>query len=278
MIVIADSGSTKTKWAFAQSAEIINIIETEGINPYFISEIDLKILKQEVLKYEFIDQVFFYGAGCSNEEKKNLIFELLKNIFPNSKIIIESDLLGAARAIYKNDKGWIGILGTGSNFGFYDSVNIIKYRPSLGYIIGDEGSGAHIGKELLKSVFYKTIDNDIIQHFYSTYNKDINNLLSDCYSNQRPSRFLAQFTDFVYNYKENDSINSLLLHCFDEFFKFHIIPFYNYNEDVAFVGSVAYYFRDQLLKVAEKYNIKIKRITKEPITDLANYHLITLHK
>ncbi len=270
MILIADSGSTKCQWAIIDENEII-LKETEGLNPFFVDEDKISIIVK-ILSIYSVKKIFFYGAGCSSEEKKEIIRNGLRKIFTYSEIYVESDLLGAARAVYANNCGWIGIIGTGSNVAYYDGNMLIKYRPSLGFILGDEGSGAHIGKTFLKKIFYNQINKHIIQKFNENYGIEMYSILSELYKNPYPNRFLAQFTKFINQYKKEEDVQNIIISCFDELFKNHITPYYQQNQPVSFVGAIAFYFQNELNIVSNNNNIRINKILKTPIEGLVEYH------
>lgn len=270
MILIADSGSTKTHWAIAQN-NILEFKETEGLNPFFVDEHKISNVVSELTAKQ-IHEIYFYGAGCASNEKKEVVRNGLKKKFKEADIYVESDLLGAARAVYADDTGWISILGTGSNTAFYDGNKLIKYTPSLGYILGDEGSGAYLGKIFLKKIFYKQINSSVIEAFYNQFGDDIHKILSDVYMKPFPNRYLAQYSKFIYQHKHYDEVQAIVLESFDELLKQHVLPYYKTNVPVSFVGSIAFYFQDELKILAQKNQICLYKIIQNPIDGLVEYH------
>ncbi|MCX7862063.1 MAG: ATPase [Bacteroidales bacterium] len=271
MILIADSGSTKTQWALVDANKAIYFY-TEGLNPYFVDSNKVKEALQLVVKEFDISKVYFYGAGCNNEEKNKIIRNGIIEAIPCKEIFIESDVYGAARALFGKEKGWVGIIGTGSNVAYYDGKNIIKHTVSLGYILGDEGSGAHIGKEFLKKLFYKELPLEIQNEFKKHYTAELPEVLTNIYSQPFPNRYLAQFTEFIFKYKETREIKDILLFSFNELFDRHIIPYYQQGDTMSFIGSVAFIFKDELNEIAQNYGIYLNEVLKNPLPRLVEYH------
>ncbi len=274
MILLADSGSTKTQWALYDGNNWL-FKETEGLNPYFVTKEQItNSLKKNFSAYQ-VTKVYFYGSGCNSKDKKDTIAQSFRDSIPSvTQIEVESDLLGAARAVYGRKSGWIGILGTGSNVAFYDGNEIIKYRPSLGYILGDEGSGAHLGKVFIKKLLYNELSLRIESDFFNKYNTSISELLSKIYSQANPNRFLAGFSEFIYDNKNDSNIKSLILNCFDKLFKVQVVPFNQQNEPISFVGSIAFYFAEELKESAINNKISIATVLKSPLEGLVKFHVM----
>lgn len=277
MILIADSGSSKTHWALASASNIF-VEQSEGLNPYFIDYLKVKQTVEKVVGNRKIDAVYFYGAGCNSDEKKEIIRQGVLRALGAVDLFVESDLLGAARAAYAHNQGWIVILGTGSNVAYYDGNELIKYKPSLGYVLGDEGSGAYIGKLFLKKLLYNELPDVVTHDFYSRYENNIADVLSNIYSKPYPNRYIAQFASFVSQYIQYAEIRDLIFSSFDDLVKTHILPYNQDNKPISFVGSVAFAFRELLLEVACKYGIEVKTVIQNPIEKLAEYHQKALGK
>jgi N-acetylglucosamine kinase-like BadF-type ATPase len=278
MLLIADSGSTKTQWIFIDQNNSQQEFFSEGLNPFFYSYEKIKSILKNIFDEDIINQIkviHFYGAGCSNESIKKALTDLFKDFFYEAiNINVESDLLGSAKALCKNSQGLIGILGTGSNSCYYDGVNIISNIPSLGYILSDEGSGSYLGKILLRDVFKNIAPKEINDKFFDTYKFDKNDILNSVYKLPNPNKFLASFTTFIYENIENEYIYKIVYSGLDDFLKYQITLYDNYRKtQLNCTGSIAYYFANILREVAVRRFIVINKIVKSPITELVNYHL-----
>jgi glucosamine kinase len=283
MILIADSGSTKTDWRLTEGNKTIQQISTIGFNPYFqntpfiAKELEEKLLppvnRSETL-HNKIEKVYFYGAGCSNDGKRQIVKNALLYVFPQASIIVEHDLLAAARALCGSDKGIAAILGTGSNSGFYDGNKIAENIPSLGFMLGDEGSGAYIGKHFLRDYLNNDLPASISKTFYETYKLSHEEILNAIYSDPMPSRYLASFSKFIKENKDQKYFTDLIEYNFEQFFDKQICKYSNYREmQINCVGSVAYHYSEILKEVAAKKDISINKIIESPIDHLVNYHL-----
>ena len=276
MIVIADMGSTKTDWSFAEGSTVIKNIETRGFNPYFYStEQIINLLREDFKGQDLsgVDHLYFYGAGCSNEEKCKTVEDAIQVHFPNSVIEVDHDLLASARALCGNTPGIACILGTGSNTCMYDGTYVIANNPSLGFLLGDEGSGSHMGKELIKCYFYNELPKEISQKLERTYDISKEMLLDDIYAHDSPNSFLASFAKFLIDNRENNVIKQIIVDSFDEFFRRHIHKYDSYQKiPVNFIGSIAYYFKDILQEVSKKHGATIGLVVKTPIGKLIDFH------
>jgi len=277
MILIADSGSTKTEWALIKSEKNVDKFKTIGLNPVFVnSETIIKEIKstQIINNCENIKEIYFYGAGCSSV-KKNIIIETpLKQIFPNAKIVIQNDLVGAGISQFKNDKGIIGILGTGSNTGIYKNGRIVENINSLGYILGDEGSGAVIGKKIIKLYLNKELPENITKKFNIKFNISLNDIIAKVYKEPFPNKFLASFMPFVLENKDNDFIRDVLYNSFSDFFDKTICKYNNYlNYEFKLIGSIAFYFEEIIRDICLSRNINLTTISKSPMQGLINFYI-----
>ena len=277
MKLIADSGSTKTSWRIIRSTRRIIPLETSGINPFFrTSENIVEELRKELLPYsKEIKEVHFYGAGIINQKKAATITNALQQIYGEIFIEAHSDVLGAARSVGKNEAGIICILGTGSNACYYDGNEIADGIPPLGFIFGDEGSGAVMGKNLLGDYFKRIMPAGLRAKFQNRFGIVKEEVLEKIYGKERPNRFLAGFTLFLSeNYGDNycrefvrKNLSAFVLRNIKSLEKPSCLP-------VHFVGTVAFVFQDLLKEVLEKEGFKVGNIIKEPIDGLVAYHQI----
>lgn len=278
MLLIADSGSTKTDWRLIINRKKIIQVNTVGYNPYFIHTHEVaQSLKKDLLPAiggQSIDKIFFYGAGCSNKDNCAIISNAIKMVFPTALVFINHDMLAAARALCGQNAGVASILGTGSNACFYDGEKITKSIVSLGYILGDEGGGAHIGKLFIKKVLSKQINKSLSDKFYNRFELTDYEILNTIYKKPNPNRFLASFSPFL---AENIHEKEVYLTIKDAFYGFfnhitnQISDFKQHN--LYCVGSIAYFFKNILLEVANEKNIKIAKILNKPIEGLIQFHL-----
>lgn len=276
MIVIADMGSTKTDWSFAEGSTVIKNIQTRGFNPYLYSTDEIiEILKKDFAGHDLsgVNELYFYGAGCSNEEKCKTIENAVKQFFPKTIIEIDHDLLASARALCGRTPGIACILGTGSNSCMYDGTYVIANNTSLGYLLGDEGSGCHMGKELVKYYYYNELPKDISLKFEKTFNTSREQLLDDIYASDSPNSYLASFAKFLIENKENSVVKQIIVDSFDEFFKRHIYKYDSFQKiPVNFVGSIAFYFKEILQEVAKKHGASVGLVIKQPVGKLIEFH------
>jgi len=276
MILIADSGSTKTNWCLVEQGQIVSEIITEGINPFYQTDMEIIALLDDQLipKLENtdIDRIFFYGAGCSFPEKKILVSRGLVRFFGNSMIEIQSDLLGAARSLFQHEKGIACILGTGSNSCYYDGKDSTQNVSPLGFILGDEGSGAVLGKLFLADCLKNQLPTELKEEFLSRYELTPEIILDAVYKKPFPNRYLAQFTHFLAEKIEEPSIFNLVYDSFDAFFVRNVMQYPLEDIRVGCIGSVAYYFRDTLEIVASERRIEISEIIQNPMDGLVKFH------
>ncbi|MEI8052802.1 MAG: N-acetylglucosamine kinase [Bacteroidota bacterium] len=274
--LIADSGSSKTDWCLIYDKKKINI-QTQGISPYFLNAAEIEqVLRKELVvkmkKYE-PDEVFYYGTGCSNPENVKLVKSVIKKVFPKAKITVDHDLLGAAKALCGNEKGIACILGTGSNSCFYNGKKVVKNSPGLGYVLGDEGSGAYLGKKVIQYYLYNTFDPDLMDRFDAKFKTNVSEILDAVYKKPLPNRYLAGFTSFLIENRGHFMIENIIEDGFNEFFFNHI---YKYRESwtmpIHFVGSVAYGFKDVLKELCTSYEIQLGKVLKNPMEGLIKFH------
>lgn len=279
MMLIADGGSTKSNWCLINENESQHrYFNTEGYNPYFSDTITIiKSLESslpEDLDKNSIKNVFYYGAGCSTNEKNKIVELAMQSVFKNAKIFIGHDLLAAARALLANSPGFGAILGTGTNTCLYDGKKIIHNIDSLGYFLGDEGSGSFIGKRLLRDYMRGLLPDVLHANFVNTFGLSNEDILDALYNKPLPNRFLASFAKFVYDNNNLKYSRDIVLEGFTVFFQ-NLVSNYPDFRTYSFncVGSVGYNFRDILKDVASEYGMKVGKIIRSPIDDLVQYHL-----
>jgi glucosamine kinase len=278
MILIADAGATKIQWVVIYDGKATQPMETAGFNPYFMAP---KVLEDAVEKDlvpfispNHIKQVFYYGAGCSTMQKCGIVDDVLREIFEHADIEIHHDLLGAARALFGKDNGIACILGTGSNSCLYDGKDILENVTSLGYLFGDEGSGAYLGKLFLTEYLRKRMPQPIRDQFDKRYGFSLENILDSVYSKPHPNQFLSSFSLFIGEHKEDEFIRGLIRRNFLDFFTEQVTQYTDYkNQPLGVIGSVGFYFRDIFDQVASENHLRVVKMIQSPIEGLAEYHL-----
>jgi N-acetylglucosamine kinase-like BadF-type ATPase len=281
MILIADSGSTKTDWVLTnKDGSNQKQFHTIGYNPYFIdSEAIYYSISENLLKdldSNLVTEIYFYGAGCSTSEKKEIIKKALTKCFPEvSNMFIGHDLLASARALLGNETGFAAILGTGTNTCLYNGKEIIKNVDSLGYLLGDEGSGSYIGKKILRDFMRGNLQPDLHARFKERFQIENNEqIYTTLFHTQFPNRYLAGFCKFADEYVTHPYIKNKVRDSFRDFFKNLVSKYPNYKDyPLNCVGSVGFVFKEILEEVAVGYDMKIGKIIKSPMNDLVNYHL-----
>ncbi|MBM3421152.1 MAG: ATPase [Bacteroidetes bacterium] len=281
MILIADSGSTKAEWVVLQGGSADDSVFTRGINPYHSSPGEISAIMAEGLGRiagKRFDHLYFYGTGCNTTEKENIIREALAGLFPAGAISVGSDLLGAARALCKDDPGIACILGTGSNSCYYDGNSVITNVPPLGYILGDEGSAASMGRRLVADILKNQLPGDIRSAFFDTYQTNQAEILDNVYRKPLPSRYLGQFARFLSGNLDTPGIRKIAVTSLDEFITRNILQYPEATESmVHFTGGIAFHFREILTERLRYYNLMPGVITEAPMPDLIRYHLNKTH-
>jgi N-acetylglucosamine kinase-like BadF-type ATPase len=277
MIIIADSGSTKCAWAqCSTNGEIIKIHQTLGLNPKYTSHnsllTELENSSLSTIRNQ-VKEIHFYGAGCSSNEKNNVIQLPMQEFFLNAQINIMHDLEAAIKATYKGVPIISCILGTGSNSCVYDGENIIENSPSLGYILGDEASGNYFGKQLINLYVNKKLPVYLVSKLEKwTKDKPID-MIEKIYSLEKPNLYLATFFKFMYENKEEEIFDNIFREGIKHFFNLHIKCFEYYkNYQLTLVGSVAFYLSEYIYEIAEKEEIKVQEIIQSPIESLVSEH------
>ena len=280
MILIADSGSTKTDWALIPPTAAANasLFASQGINPVHQDRsVIAGILRQELLPQlnpENVSCVCFYGSGV-RPELEPVMVQLLQEAFPQAKQVeAHSDLLGAARALCGHNYGIASILGTGANSCLYDGEAIVQNTPALGYILGDEGSGGVLGKHFLHELYKGVLSENIRAEFEREYSLTMADVIRRVYREPMPNRFLASLAPFIHRHLSDPAVRGLVIDNFRDFFRYNIRPYGHPEMPVSCVGSVAWYFRDQLAEAANAEGFTIGTVLRSPIEGLTKYHVI----
>ncbi len=276
MKLIADSGSTKTNWHLIQDSDQTPLnCETAGINPFFQQSSDIlkTLTTQFSIPFQQLDSLYFYGAGAANEAKKQELLDALQEYFKTDTIIVESDLLAAAHSLCGNEPGIAAIMGTGSNSCYYDGKRILSNVSPLGYILGDEGSGAVLGKKLLSEILKNQFPQHLIKLFFETYSETPAEIMENVYRKPFPNRYMAGFTRFLSAHMQEAAVHELLFHSFEEFFQRNIRQYNEAKElPVHFTGSIAWHFREVLKEAAEKSGFLMGNVCQNPMEGLIRYH------
>jgi glucosamine kinase len=274
--LIADSGATKCEWCLLIGDKRKKIV-TQGISPYFLNaEQIIALLQKELLpklKNVQIDELYYYGTGLSNPNNVKLIKGALKKLFPGSDIEATHDLMAAARALCRNSKGIACILGTGSNSCYYDGKKIVKNSPGLGYVLGDEGSGAYLGKKVIQYYLYNTYDEDLRSRFDAKFVTTPVEILENVYKKPLANRYLASFAIFLAENRGHYMIENIIEDGLNDFIINHL---YKYRESwtmpLNFAGSIAFGFRDVLKELCNSYELEMGVVLKNPMQGLIEYH------
>lgn len=278
MLLVADSGSSKADWILNLSDNETIQFRTSGINPFFLSEKDIIKIFQDTLEIqpytELVKEIYFFGAGCSSPDRHELITNALSKVFKNAFVSVDIDIIASIYATIGNSSGICCILGTGSNITYFDGTRIHESTHGLGYILGDEGSGTYIGKELIRSFLYETMPQELAKAFSSKFKIDKEHLIKRVYQESRPNFYLASFAPFLSEHINHPFSISLLKKSFNEFIETNIKSYSDYrNQTCHFVGSIAYHFSGILKETCEMHGIKVGKILKFPIEELSRFIL-----
>lgn len=277
MFLLADSGSTKTHWALVHQGQTCELA-TQGLNPRLTDASAFRFVLRQV-RHDLVQDkrptdIYFYGAGCGTTEMQQHVRNLLKEVFTATEVEVEGDLLGACRAACGRAPGIVGILGTGSNSCYYDGQGIVRQRVSTGYILGDEGSGNHIGRRLLKDYLEERMPKDIIDLFHDTYQLSNEELINRLYRQPNANRFLASLAGFADKYQHLSYIDEVLTECFGAFFA-QLDYYRNGHEDAGLflIGGITKSFSKKLRSVAQDNGENIDSMIVDPMDGLVRYHI-----
>ena len=279
MILVADSGSSKTDWMGYIEGEIVTF-NTKGINPYFLNEQEIfKLLSKNEALAKFagkVSEIYFFGAGSSSPDKHEVVSNGLSSFFKKAFISVDNDLVGSAYATCGNEKGLSCILGTGSNISFFDGKQVLDSKHGLGYVLGDEGSGTYFGRKLVTSYLYGNMPEDLGKVFAKNYDITKENVITNVYQRPFPNIYLASLSRFMAEHLSHPFIKDILRNGFQEFVDTNIKDYPEYKTiNCHFIGSIAYFYQDILKAVCEQNEIKVGKIYQKPITGIFNY---VLHK
>ena len=281
MKLIAESGSTRTEWALVEDNHLVQRVFTEGLNPFFQTRREISRSVRLGLPESFfkkkLDQVYYYGAGCSSYEKKNILGASLVAQF-KTPIQVESDLLAAARGLFKCEAGIACILGTGSNSCFYDGKIIVKNVKAAGYILGDEGSGAVLGKLFLADLLKGLAPKELANEFHGKFRISVNDVMESVYNLPFPNRFLGTIAYFLGDYMDNEYVYNLLTNNLRSFFNRNVCQYDYINYPIRFVGSLAYAYPDILQEVAQEFGVEIDVIEETPMNGLIEFHSMNIEE
>ena len=279
MKLVVDSGSTKTDWGFFNTVYDLKAVKTQGINPCHQSEEEIRsIIRNELLPntqsidLAAITEVFYYGAGCATLSICEQMAALLKEFIPNAAIAVDSDMLGAARALCGHAEGVACVLGTGSNSCLYNGKAIEDQVPSLGYILGDEGSSAALGRRLIGDCLKRQLPEAVSREFMERYSLTKESIIESVYRKPLPNRFIAGFAPFVYEKRAIPEVHKMIIQCFSEFFTRNVINYHKPWLPVHFVGSLAGSFAEELRETADSLGMTIGKIEASPMSGLVDYH------
>lgn len=280
MILIAESGSTKTHWKVADENGVRTSIETGGFNPnYFPATLLTGYLNHLASEINFseLSEAYFYGSGCSSDFARNIVQSAFRTVTPGLAVEVNHDLLGAARALFGNGSGIAAVLGTGSSSCLFVGGNIASTVPSLGYLLADEGSGFHLGKLLLNGFYKNELPTHLMDLFVKKFELRPDVFLPKLYNHKKPNSLVASFVPFLVEHKNEPFVQQLIAEAFDDFFRNIILKYPDSSGYLlGFVGSVAFLFSDILEDVAAGHRLQIARIIRNPVDDLVRYHLRAL--
>lgn len=274
MILIADSGATKTDWSLVSANAEISRDQSFGLNAFHKTDAELlQIVKGLKFPFDEIQEIYFYGAGCEAKPQQEKIKKVLSSLFSKTDIFVESDILGAARSLCGNQAGIIGILGTGSNACFYDGYKITAQTVTLGWVLGDEGSGNYFGRRLIQDFCYDLMPTSVAEKLKKEHQLSIQSVKENIYNQGSPVHFFASFSRFLVQNLDQGYCKRLVEDSFDLFFQRHVNTLANSAyKDIHFTGSVAFHFKEILKQVAHKYGYNLRNNNPKPIEGLLRYH------
>lgn len=276
-ILIADSGATKTAWRLLENGKK-STFYTKGISPYYMTQHEMiQLMRKEFPKKilsKSIHQVHYYGTGCKTKTKANIVMRAIKALYPDASIHVTHDLMGAAIATCGNEKGIACILGTGSNSCYFNGSRLVANSPGLGYVLGDEASGAYFGKILLQHFLYKKLDDLLEKSFINIFKTNKEEILHHVYKEPFPNRYLAGFAKFLSMHRGHYIIENIIEDGFHAFMGTHLLSYpQSARVPVHFVGSIAFHFKDKIDELCKVYGFRLGQVIQNPIDGLTHFHL-----
>ena len=274
--LLADSGATKAEWCLLNNGKKKTIF-TQGISPYFLNKEQIAAIMTNELMPAIrnfkIDEVNYYGTGCANPNNALVVKKAIQSVINTKKIFVGHDLLAAARALCQKSKGITCILGTGSGASYYNGKNIMKSSTGLGYVLGDEGSGAYLGKKVIQYYLYNTFDDELRARFDAKFVTNKVEILENVYQKPLPNRYLASFTVFLAENRGHYMVENIIEDGLNDFFFTHLLRFNEiWKMPVHFVGGVAFGFKDVLADLCTSYGFELGKVLKNPMEGLISYH------
>ena len=278
MILIAESGSTKTDWVLVNDNKEITMFKTMGFNPFFhSSEFIAEEIQNNKEFYEAsknVDKLYFYGAGCSSDEMNNIVKLGLSKIYPNSAVIVDHDLLACALSTYQGEPSISCILGTGSNSCYFDGKVLREEVPAIAYVLGDEGSGSFYGKKLLRDYLYNQLPESINKDFESQFGNAKADIFENVYMKPHANVYLASFMKFLNRHYHHEYVVNMIEHGMNEFMKIHVCCYPEHKSvKTHFIGSISKIFERELIQAANNNGVILGEIIQKPVDNLVNYHL-----
>jgi glucosamine kinase len=275
-LLIADGGSTKCEWCLLQNGRK-KTVYTQGISPYFLDAAGIgRIMQEELLpalRKTRVDSVFYYGTGCKDPRNRLVVQKAIRSVFRDAAVQVTHDLMGAALALCGKTRGVSCILGTGSNSCYFDGRKIARNSPGLGYVLGDEGSGAYLGKKVVQYYLYNTFDEELRFKFDAKYSTTANEILENVYKKPLPNRYLAGFTLFLAENRGHYMIENIIEDGLNDFFFGHLCKYReSWKLPIHFVGGVAYGFRDVIKELCGVYEFDLGKVLQKPMDGLITYH------
>lgn len=277
MKLIVDAGGTSCAWALLNHGSVIAQTSTDAIHALLTPDNDITVIANKAansLGDPQVEELYFYGAGCASESINNRLLGILSQTFEKAKIQIASDMLCAARALFGRKPGIACIIGTGSNSCLYNGEEITANTPPLGFILGDEGSGAVLGRNLISDILKHQLPEEIEISFFKKYSITKEDIIENVYRKPSPNRFLASFTPFLHEHLDSPEIDALVTESFKSFLSRNVLQYDNSHAlPISFIGSVAFHFSTQLRKALEAYSLKLGDIKQSPLSGIIAFHL-----
>ncbi len=277
MVLVADCGATKADWVLIRKGVEDITVNTLGFNPVVhqpeLLQGEVMKLSKDLLPDIFPSNIYYYGAGCWDYRRKQVVSTVIKEAWPNAEVIVMHDLLAAARATCGRDPGISCILGTGSNTCLYDGDDVIDNVTNLGYLLGDEGSGSHLGKAFLRAYFYRELDDEIMEAFEAYTAIDRQTVLDTVYESKIPNTYLASYTRFMGEHLDHPLIQRIIMDSFGEFLDRHVRKYRGHLDlPIHFIGSIAFHFKKFLLATLHERDMHAGKFVQKPIEALAEFH------